>query len=295
MFLAAFTSALQAKRQAVHTKRAWLSRDFASTCPHAEQRWLLNAGLTSPTRLDALFSSRRTSNPQPEARMPRFNPAFCRTLRPGALRVPRAERVMFWIFRFSTRMKSNRRAKSVLVFSTQSLRRSLSRAFSRAMPSLTRLRRFEPLRARASLRFIRSSLVRSRSVREGMRSSSPVDRAAAITTPRSTPTTLPLPGAGIGSGTAANATCQRPARSMVTRYDFTPGGTARDQRNRTHPIFGTRTSPTARSSPEVLLSEHLWEAGGTGTYEHTSDYPRHFEEVKRRVPWPERPGFKAPR
>jgi hypothetical protein len=38
MFLAAFTSALQAKPQAVHTKRGWLSRDFASTCPHAERR-----------------------------------------------------------------------------------------------------------------------------------------------------------------------------------------------------------------------------------------------------------------
>src|SRR4029079_17773780 len=101
MLLAALTSALQAKRQAVHTKRAWLSRDFASTCPHAEQRWLLNAGLTFSTRLVALVSSRRTSNPQPEARMPRLSPAFCRTLRPGALRVPRAERVMFWIFRFS--------------------------------------------------------------------------------------------------------------------------------------------------------------------------------------------------
>ena len=99
MFLAAFTSALQAKPQAVQTKRAWLSRDFASTCPHAEQRWLLNAGLTFSTRPRALFSSLRTSNPQPEARMPRFNPAFCLTFRPGASRVPRAERVMFWIFR----------------------------------------------------------------------------------------------------------------------------------------------------------------------------------------------------
>jgi len=41
MFLAAFTSAWQAKPQAVHTKRAWLSRDFPSTCPHAEHRWLV--------------------------------------------------------------------------------------------------------------------------------------------------------------------------------------------------------------------------------------------------------------
>src|SRR5919108_482846 len=49
MFLAAFTSAWQAKPQAVHTKRAWLSRDFASTCPHAEHRWLVNAGLIFST------------------------------------------------------------------------------------------------------------------------------------------------------------------------------------------------------------------------------------------------------
>ena len=41
MFLAAFTSALQVYLQAVHRKTAWLSRDFPSTCPHAEQRWLV--------------------------------------------------------------------------------------------------------------------------------------------------------------------------------------------------------------------------------------------------------------
>jgi hypothetical protein len=38
MFLAAFTSALQAKPQVVHLKTAWLSRDFGSTFLHAEQR-----------------------------------------------------------------------------------------------------------------------------------------------------------------------------------------------------------------------------------------------------------------
>jgi hypothetical protein len=41
MFLAAFTSALQACPQAVQWKSAWLSRDLASTCPHAEHRWLV--------------------------------------------------------------------------------------------------------------------------------------------------------------------------------------------------------------------------------------------------------------
>ena len=64
---------------------------------------------------------------------------------------------MFLILRSSTRITSNRRAISVLVFSAQSLRLSVSRALSRAMESLTRLRRLEPRRALASLRSRRSS------------------------------------------------------------------------------------------------------------------------------------------
>ncbi len=55
------------------------------------------------------------------------------------------------------------------------------------------------------------------------------------------PSTWPVPGAGTGPGITAKATCQRQARSIVTRQDFTPGGTARDQRNRTHPALGTQT------------------------------------------------------
>ena len=144
MFRAAFTSALPAKPQAVHTKRAWLSRDSGSTCPHAEHRWLVKCGLTFSTRPGALSSSRRTSRPHPDRRMPRFSPALARTFRPGAPAVPRANRVMPVTSRFSTRMRSNRRARPVLVFSAQSLRRSVSRAFSRAMASLTRPRRCEP-------------------------------------------------------------------------------------------------------------------------------------------------------
>jgi hypothetical protein len=38
MFLAAFTSALQAKPQVTHAKRAWLLRLFDAMCPHAQQR-----------------------------------------------------------------------------------------------------------------------------------------------------------------------------------------------------------------------------------------------------------------
>ena len=54
MFLAAFTSAWQAYPQAVHRKTAWLSRDFPSTRPHAEHRWLVNAALTFSTRPGAV-------------------------------------------------------------------------------------------------------------------------------------------------------------------------------------------------------------------------------------------------
>ena len=126
MFLAAFTSALQAYPQATQPNRAWLSRLPAAMCPHAEHRWLVYAAVTFSTRPGAFCSRRRTSTPQPEARMARLSPALARTFRPGA-------------------------------------------------------------------------------------------------------------GAGTGSGTAANATCQRPARSRVTRNVFASRGTCRDQRNRTHP------------------------------------------------------------
>ena len=96
--------------------------------------------------------------------------------------------VMFPICRSSTRIRSNRRATSVLAFSAQSLRRSVSRAFSRATACLTRPRRFEPRFARASVRCIRRSLVRYRAAMAGACNSSPVDRAAETDTPRSMPT-----------------------------------------------------------------------------------------------------------
>ena len=80
----------------------------------------------------------------------------------------------------------------------------------------------------------------------GAVSISPVDSAALTATPRSMPTVSPLPGPAIPSGIKVNATCQRPARSTVMRYDFASGGTGRDQRKRTHPALGTRTSPTWR-------------------------------------------------
>src|SRR5271169_3834749 len=196
MLMAAFTSAWQVKPQAVHRKTAWLSRESRSTCPHAEHRWLVNAGPTFSTRPGALSCSRRTSSPQPEPRMPRFSPALARTLRPGFSRVPFADRVILPICRSSTRITSNRRAMSVLVFSAQSLRRSVSRALSRAIAYLTRPRRFDPRFARASVRCSRCSLVRSRAVRVGQCSISPVDKAADTATPRVDAHGLAVTGCG---------------------------------------------------------------------------------------------------
>jgi hypothetical protein len=49
MFLAAFTSACPVHEHEVHRKTAWLSRDFGSTCPHAEHRCDVNAAGTFTT------------------------------------------------------------------------------------------------------------------------------------------------------------------------------------------------------------------------------------------------------
>jgi hypothetical protein len=87
----------------------------------------------------------------------------------------------------------------------------------RAMARFTPTRRSDPRRARANLRSSRRSLRRCRPSNLGACSRSPVERAADTATPRSIPTTWPFPGAATGAGTAAKATCQRPARSQVTR------------------------------------------------------------------------------
>ena len=250
MFLAAFTSALQAYPQAVHRKTAWLSRDFRSTCPHAEQRWLVNAGLIFSTRPGALSSSRRTSRPQPG---PQDAPGSARpsgrTFRPGFSRVPLAERVMFLICRSSTRITSNRRAMSVLAFSAQSLRRSVSRALSRAIG--------QPHPAAAVRAPLGAGELALQPPQPG-----PLPRGQAGHVQQ-------LPG-GQGRGDR-HAPVDAHRLAVTRRRDrlresprrrhasvrpgpWSPGRTshpavpARDQRNRTHPAFGTQTSPVFRLS-----------------------------------------------
>ena len=112
---------------------------------------------------------------------------------------------------------SKRRAMSVVTCSTQSLRRSVSRVLNFAIARFVAARRLEPRLALASRRCSTFNRLASPRVKMGACSSSPVDSAAETATPRSMPTTLPSCGPGIGSGMWANATCQRPARSRVTR------------------------------------------------------------------------------
>ena len=73
-------------------------------------------------------------------------------------------------------------------------------------------------------------------------------------TPRSIPTGPPparRASAGCGAG---NATCQRPARSTVTRAMPRCAGRARVHRKRTHPHLGTCTAPQRRVRRRTLVS-----------------------------------------
>ena len=195
MLRAALTSALHRPAvQESHSKTAWLLRFPAATCPHAEHRCDVYAAGICSTRPQALCCKRAPSSPQPLRPIARFSPRFCATRTPGCSTVPRAERVIARTSRASILIVSKRRAISVVTFSTQSLRRSASRAFSFAIALLVRTRRLEPRLARASRCCSTVNRFDSPAERLGARSNSPVDSAAATATPRSMPTTLPSPG-----------------------------------------------------------------------------------------------------
>ena len=129
----------------------------ARRAPLARER---GVDLLNPVRGLVLQQAHQQPPPRPPV-FPGSARPLARTFRPGSSRVPLANRVMFLIFRSSTLITSNRRAMPVLVFSAQSLRRSVSRVRSRAIACLTRPRRFESRFARASVRCSRPSLVRS--------------------------------------------------------------------------------------------------------------------------------------
>ena len=143
-------------------------------------------------------------------------------------------RVMFGTRRSSMRMRSYRRAMLVEVFSAQSFRLPASRARVLASRAVARFRRLLPRLARDRRRARRSV----RGDEPGAWYVSPKARARDTATPRSMPVTSPVPGPSIGAGMTANATCQRPTRSRVIRYDLAPG-TFRLRRKRTQPAFGS--------------------------------------------------------
>ena len=202
--------------------------------------------LDSLHRPGALSSSRRTSTPQPDRRISRFSPALARTFRPGVAAVPLAVRVMFRIWRSSTRIRSNSRASRVLAFSAQSLRRSVSRARSRAMACFTCARRFEPALGTGEPAFqapqplaLRSGQARNREQvtrRQGGRHGHAAVEADY----------LPVTRRGDRLGDDGEGDMPAPGSVHGHPVGLAPGGTARDQRNRTHPAFGTQTSPVFR-------------------------------------------------
>jgi len=201
MLRAAFTSASHGPVvQASHSKTAWLLRFLGATCPHTQHRCDVYAAGIRSTRPKALCCKRAANKPQALRLIPLFRPRLAATPAPGCSTVPRAERVIARTSRASIRITSKRRAISVVDFSTQSLRRSVSRALSFAIARLVRSRRLEPRSARARRCCSTFSLLTSPRLRPGTYRSSAVDKAAATLTPRSIPTTEPSEGPGNGCG-----------------------------------------------------------------------------------------------
>ena len=181
----------------------------------ASLRGVRGRDLLDPTK-SLVLQPRGEQTPSASANGPVEAALLCHALA-GRSAVPRADRVIARTSSASMRIVSKRRAISVVAFSTQSWRRSRSRALSCAIDCFVRARRLEPRFARARRCCSTVNRFDSPGVRPGACSSSPVDNAADTTTPRSIPTTLRSPGPAMGSGMWTNAICQRPARSRVTR------------------------------------------------------------------------------
>ena len=93
MFLAAFTSALQAKPQAVHRYTARLSRELRFTRPHAEHRRPVNAGLDLLHPAGRLVRQPAHQQPPPRTQDPPVQPGLGPDIAARDLPVPFADRV----------------------------------------------------------------------------------------------------------------------------------------------------------------------------------------------------------
>ena len=149
------------------------------------------------------------------------------------------------------RIRSKRRAMSVLVFSTQSLRRSASRAFSFAIAELR-----ASSTVGATLRAGQAPLQHAAAwprpaCRPGACSSSPVDSAAETSTPRSTPTTCRYRARDRGRDLSER---DMPAAGTIAGDPVRlHSGKDRPDRNRTQPTFGTHTRPNRRFNAHVAI------------------------------------------
>ena len=180
------------------------------------------------TQPGALSSRRLTSRPQPRPQDAPVQPG----LRPGHSgpvppAVPLAVRVMFVISEIldTDHVEASRRCRCWSSRPSPYVCRSGGPSAGRWQPR-TRPRRFEPRRARASLRSSRRSRLllphgKAEGVQELTRRQGRRHRHAPVDTHR--------PGRCLawasGSGTTANATCQRPARSIGHPEDFASCGT----------------------------------------------------------------------
>jgi hypothetical protein len=202
--------------------------------------------------------------------MPRFRAAFRRTLRPGWPTVPLALLVIARTSRPSTRIRSNRRARSVLTFSVQSRRRALSLPLRRAAASRVLARRLEPFRWRALRRSNRLRRCRSDWRRPGTDSNSPVESAAETATPRSTPTISSVPGPGMTGGIARER--KMPPAGAIPRYPVGLGVGNRARPAEPYPTeLGDQHFPPAAIEAACIL----WSRGGdTEALVHIALAPR---------------------
>ena len=246
MLRAAFTSALQASPQAVHWKAAWLSRLLPVDVParaaalRRVRGWyslnpsgcllLQGADQAVPIRLAGSPGSGRLSG---------------RRSGRAASAVPLAERIIATdveVLRHGSRRSGARDRWRSSPPSPCAGRSRGPSTWAIAGLDLAATVRPAPGPGELALRAQQAGALSARSS-PGTASISPVDRAAVTVTPRSTPTTSPVPGVrDADRGSRRTRHASGPARSRVTRNDFTPvryrhgtSGTAPS------PAFGTST------------------------------------------------------
>jgi hypothetical protein len=186
-------------------------RFSGATCPQAEHRCDVR-GRDAFNRPATLRVRRATSTP-PRRLIARLRPRFCATRTPGWSTVPTQERIIARTSSASTRMLSNRRARSVVSLHPVASPVRFARLDSRDRHLGARCRRLSALGGRRVQPAQPDHLTRCQAGGAAAHRWT----AADTTTPRSTPTTLPSAGPGSSQGMYAERDMPAPGRSRVTR------------------------------------------------------------------------------